>query len=110
MTGPKLEATVVNLSELVQYAERGIVSKTVFESPSLKLVHFTFEGGQALSEHAAPFDAVIHVLEGKGTLRLGGVDHEALPGSLYVMPADLPHAVRAEEPLVFLLTMAKRHP
>ncbi len=102
-----LKPTVVELSKLVQFAERGIVSKTVFESPSLKLVHFSFEPGQALSEHSAPFDAVIHVLEGSATVKLGGVDHDARPGALYVMPAGLPHALTAKEKFVFLLTMVK---
>ncbi len=107
ITNPEMEPAVVNVSELVQFADKGIVSKTVYESSCLKLVHFTFEKGQALSEHAAPFEAVIHVLEGKGTVRLGGVDHNAAPGALYVMPANLPHAVKADERFVFLLTMAK---
>ena len=107
MSKNELKPTVVNLPELVQYAEKGIVSKTVFESQGLKLVHFTFEKGQALSEHAAPFEAIIHVLEGKGTVRLGGVDYDASPGALYVMPANLPHGLKAEERFVFLLTMVK---
>ena len=102
-----LKPTVVDLNAVVQFAEKGIVSKTLFDGASVKLVHFSFEPGQSLSEHSAPFDAVIHVLEGEATVRLGGVDHEAAPGALYVMPAGLPHALTAKGKFVFLLTMVK---
>lgn len=95
----------VDLMASVQFAERGIVSKTLHESPFTKLVLFCFEPGQALSEHAAPFEAVIHVLQGTAGIQLGGEVFAASPGSLYVMPAGLPHAVTAKERFVFLLTM-----
>ncbi len=99
------EATHVQLEGAVQFAERGIVSKTVYESPFTKLVLFCFEPGQALSEHAAPFEAVIHILQGKADIKLGDKVYQGVPGSLYVMPAGLPHAVTAKERFVFLLTM-----
>ena len=62
-----LAPTIRDLNAQVQFAEKGIVSKTLHESPAVKLVLFCFEPGQALSEHPAPFEAVIQVLEGKGT-------------------------------------------
>lgn len=102
-----LKPTVVDLKAVVQFAEKGIVSKTLFDAPSMKLVHFSFEPGQSLSEHSAPFDAVIQVLEGEATVRLGGVEYDAAPGGLYVMPAGLPHALTAKGKFVFLLTMVK---
>lgn len=98
---------VSDLFASVQFAERGIVSKTLHESPSLKIVLFCFEKGQSLSEHTAPFEAVIQVVEGKGKVKLGEEEHEGRAGSLYVMPAGLRHAVTAEERLVFLLTMVR---
>lgn len=94
----------------MQFAERGIVSKTLYDSPALKLVLFCFEPGQALSEHSAPFEAVIQVLEGSAELKLGGEIHDARPGALYVMPSGLPHAVNAKERFVFLLKMARGRP
>jgi len=103
----ELKPTVVDLKAVVQFAEKGIVSKTLFDGPSVKLVHFSFEPGQSLSEHSAPFDAIIQVLEGEATVRLGGVPYEAAPGGLYVMPAGLPHALTAKGKFVFLLTMVK---
>ncbi len=104
---PHATPMVSNLQDSVQFAERGIVSKTLHDSPVLKVVLFCFEPGQALSEHAAPFEAVIQVLEGKGKVKLGEAEYDGRPGCLYVMPAGLPHAVIAEERFVFLLTMAR---
>ena len=98
---------VKNLDALFQFAERGIVSKTLHESPALKLVLFCFEPGQTLSEHTAPFEAVIHVLSGRASIKLGSEVHEAGPGGLYVMPAGMAHAVMATERFVFLLTMTR---
>jgi quercetin dioxygenase-like cupin family protein len=106
MTQPQAPV-VSDLLASVQFAERGIVSKTLHDSPALKVVLFCFEPGQALSEHTAPFEAVIQVLQGKGKVKLGDEEYEGHPGSLYVMPAGLRHAVTAEERFVFLLTMAR---
>jgi quercetin dioxygenase-like cupin family protein len=108
MTEPAIEPAVHDLKAHIQFADQGIVSKTLFQSPSMKIVLFCFEPGQALSEHTAPFEAAIQVLEGKGTVRLGEEDYEAAPGALYIMPAGLNHAVKAKERFVFLLTMIRQ--
>ena len=102
-----LKPAAFDISKLIQFADRGIVSKTIHESPSLKLVLFCFEPGQALSEHTAPFEAIIQVLQGSAEVKLGGELFQAGPGSLYVMPAGLLHAVTAKERFVFLLTMTR---
>ena len=102
-----LKPVVAQLQESFQFAERGIVSKTLHESPALKLVLMCFEPGQGLSEHTAPFEAVIHVLQGSADVRLGAETYDAKPGALYVMPAGLTHAVQAKERFVFLLTMTR---
>lgn len=96
---------VADLHDMVEVADQGIVSKTVVENEHHKLVHFTFAPGQELSEHTASVPAVIQVVEGKGRVILGGVTHEAVPGKLFYMPAELKHAVKADEELVILLTM-----
>jgi quercetin dioxygenase-like cupin family protein len=94
-----------DLVAMVQVAEGGIVSKTLLENEHRKLVHFSFAPGQELSEHTASVPAVIHVLSGEGSVRLGDEEHRAQPGSLFYMPAGLRHAVHAEGELVFLLTL-----
>jgi quercetin dioxygenase-like cupin family protein len=99
------EPVVVDLGEMTQVADQGIVSKSIVENDHHKIIHFTLAAGQELSEHTASVPAVIQVLGGGGTVVLGGVEHETGPGKLYYMPADLRHAVRAREELAFLLTM-----
>ena len=103
----KLEPVVAQLESSFQFAERGIVSKTIHESPVVKILLMCFEPGQALSEHTAPFEAVIHVLMGSADIKLGTETFGAKPGALYVMPAGLIHAVTAKERFVFLLTMIR---
>ena len=99
------EAVVVDLDGMVEVADQGIVSKAIVENEHHKIIHFTLAAGQELSEHTASVPAVIHVLQGEGTVTLGGVTHVARPGTLCYMPAELRHAVVAEGDLVFLLTM-----
>ena len=96
---------VADLDAMAQVAEQGIVSRSIVENEHRKLIHFTLAPGQELSEHTASVPAVIHVLRGRGAVVLDGVEYEAGPGKLYYMPADLKHAVRAHDELVFLLTM-----
>ena len=99
------QPVVADLSALREVAEGGIVSKPIVENEHHKIVHFTFAAGQELSEHTASVPAVIHILDGAGRVVLDGVTHEAGPGMLFYMPAELRHAVQAETPLVMLLTM-----
>ncbi len=101
-TGP----IVADLGALTQVAEQGIVSKSIVENEHHKIIHFTLAPGQELSEHTASVPAAIQILQGEGTVVLDGVEHEARPGKLYYMPAELKHAVQAQDhELVFLLTM-----
>jgi quercetin dioxygenase-like cupin family protein len=96
---------VADLEAMVDVAEQGIVSKAIVENEHHKLIHFTLAAGQELSEHTASVPAVIQILQGRGTVTLAGRAHEGRPGMLFYMPADLKHAVVADEDLVFLLTM-----
>lgn len=94
-----------NLDDLVQFADRGIVSKTLVDCGKAKIVLFALKTGQELSGHAASTPATIQVLRGAGIIRLGETDHEGVPGSLYYMPAGLFHAVKSTDDLVFLLNL-----
>jgi quercetin dioxygenase-like cupin family protein len=97
----------VNLCEKFQYAEKGIVSKTLFDSEKMKIVLFCFEEGQSLSEHQAPFNAQIVVIEGEGEFLLGKETFKGANGSLFVMPEGLIHAIKATKRLSFVLTLIK---
>jgi quercetin dioxygenase-like cupin family protein len=96
---------VVDLLAMTQVADKGIVSKSVVENDHHKIIHFTLAAGQELSEHTASVPASIYIVSGVGTVALGGTKHPAKPGALYYMPANMSHAIVADEPLVFLLTM-----
>ena len=96
---------VVDLHDMTQLAEQGIVSKSIVENDHHKIIHFTLAPGQELSEHAASVPAVIQIIAGSGSVTLAGRRHTASAGKLYYMPAHLKHAVAADDTLVFLLTM-----
>jgi quercetin dioxygenase-like cupin family protein len=96
---------VGDLNSAIQFAENGIVSKTLVDCPKSKIVLFSMVTGQSISGHAAGTAATIHVLQGKADIQLDQDKYEGKPGSFYYMPAKLYHAVRAEEDLVFLLTL-----
>jgi quercetin dioxygenase-like cupin family protein len=101
------KAFIAKLDELYQFAEKGIVSKTLYDSKYSKVVLFCFEEGQSLSEHTAPFEALINVLDGEGEFLLGTETIAGVKGSFFVMPKGLIHAVKAKKKLVFMLTLIK---
>jgi quercetin dioxygenase-like cupin family protein len=100
---------VPDLAEVAPPAA-GILSRTVHADDRLKAVVFGFAAGEELSEHTAAVPAVVHVLQGKATLTLGADRHPAAAGTWAYMPANLPHSVRAETPVVMLLLMLKGAP
>ncbi|OGC01481.1 MAG: cupin [candidate division NC10 bacterium RIFCSPLOWO2_12_FULL_66_18] len=93
------------LVDAVQYAPGSVVSRTLLKSDAGTLTLFAFDEGQELSEHTAPFDALVQVLDGTATLRIGGTTVSVGTGELVLMPADVPHAVQAAGRFKMLLTM-----
>ncbi len=98
---------VVKLGELVQYSDGSIVSRTLIDTGGGSVTLFAFDKGQSLSEHTAPFDALVQVIEGSLRLTIGGSDVIAGEGQSVLMPADVPHALNAEEQSKMLLVMIK---
>ena len=103
-------AKALDLAALVDYAEGSIVSRTLAENDAGTLTAFAFDAGQGLSEHSAPFDAVVQVLDGQAQLVIGGEVVTATAGQLVVMPANVPHAVKAPTRFKMLLTMLRAKP
>jgi len=99
--------TVIQLVDHVQYAADAVVSKTLVDKKTGTLTLFAFDAGQGLSEHTAPFDAVVEVLDGEAELTVGGEVLHAAAGTLVVMPAHIPHALRAVARFKMLLTMIR---
>jgi len=98
-------AFTANIEEMVEFARGGIVSKTIVEGEGMRFLLFCMEAGQELSEHTASVPAAIYVVKGKARVRLGEAQHEAAAGWFGYLPAQLPHAIRAQENLTFLLVM-----
>ena len=97
----------VALSDLVGYQDGSIVSRTLVKSSGGTLTLFAFDAGQSLSEHSAPFDAVVQILDGQAELVIGGKRVIAGEGKTVRMPAEVPHAVHAPERFKMLLVMIR---
>ena len=100
-------AEALPLSELITPTPRGIASRILSKNNGGSLTLFAFDVGQGLSEHTAPFDAIVMVLDGRLALTIGGKEVLAAAGTIVRMPADVPHAVDAPEPSRMLLTMLR---
>jgi quercetin dioxygenase-like cupin family protein len=100
-------AEALPLSELITPTGHGISSRILSKNGGGSLTLFAFDAGQGLSEHTAPFDAIVMVLDGRLALTIGGTNVVATPGTIVRMPANVPHAVDAPEPARMLLTMLR---
>lgn len=95
------------LASLVEYQENAIVSKQILNQKTGTLTLFAFAAGQGLSEHTAPYNATILVIDGKAEIFIGGKPHVVSSGQMIIMPANIPHAVKAPEQFKMLLIMIK---
>jgi quercetin dioxygenase-like cupin family protein len=98
---------VIDLKEDVVYSPQAVVSKTLVDKEAGTITLFAFDAGQNLSEHTAPFDAIVQVLEGQARLLIGDDEVVVSAGGLVIMPAGVPHAVFAKERFKMLLTMIR---
>lgn len=98
---------VFDFAQKVQYSSDGIVSKKIIQRSVGNVTLFAFDQGQELSEHSAPFDALIQVLEGKAQIIIDKKPYDVSEGSSIIMPANIPHAVKAPTKFKMLLTMIK---
>ena len=101
-------AQVQQLASTVDVAVGAIVSRTLMKNEGGSVTAFAFDQGQSLSEHTAPFDALVHVIDGELTVTIAGQEHSLASGDAVLMPADVPHAVRAHHAAKFVLTMLKK--
>jgi quercetin dioxygenase-like cupin family protein len=101
------EAEVLILADLISPAPASITSRILAKTSGGNVTLFAFDTGQGLSEHTAPFDALVMVLDGRLNLTIGGKGMDAGRGTVVRMPAHIPHAVDAIEPSRMLLTMLR---
>ena len=100
-------AEVTSVVNAVEYADGSVVSRTVIDGKAGTVTLFAFDSGEGLSEHTAPFDALVQVLDGSAKISVGGDTHTVSSGEMLLMPADVPHALRAEERFKMLLIMIR---
>jgi quercetin dioxygenase-like cupin family protein len=95
------------LVDMVDYQKDAVVSKTIIDKKTGTVTLFSFDQGQGLSEHTAPFDALVQVLEGRVEVKISGNPFLLKQGEMIIMPANQPHALKAVERFKMLLTMIR---
>ncbi len=101
------QVEVKKISELVDYQEGSVVSKTLIKKETGTVTVFAFDRDQGLSEHTAPFDAMVNILDGEAEVTIAGDVMILKKGDLVIMPANKPHALKAREKFKMMLIMIK---
>jgi quercetin dioxygenase-like cupin family protein len=94
-------------ADLVAYQAGAVVSRTLVKKSAGTVTAFAFDAGQGLSEHTAPYDALVQVLHGSASITVGGTPHQVAAGQMLLLPANVPHAVQATARFKMLLTMIR---
>ena len=103
----KIEARPVKLADLGDYQEGSVLSRTLIDKKEGTVTFFAFDGGQGLSEHTAPFDALVYIIEGEAEIVISGKPHRVKGGEIILMPANEPHSLNAVKKFKMLLTMIR---
>lgn len=107
MNEEAIKTKPIELRAFIAYSPDSLVSKAIVDKKAGTITLFAFDRGQGLSEHSAPFDAVVQVIEGEAEIIIGGEVHRVRAGEIIIMPADVPHAVKAPEQFKMLLVMIR---
>src|ERR1035437_7350696 len=107
MTNEFNHSEVFNYSDLIDYANGSIVSRQIIQRKTGNITLFSFDKGQKLSEHTAPFDALILVIDGEAKVKINSVPFKVTAEQKIIMPANVPYAVNATERFKMVLTMIK---
>lgn len=102
-----IKAKAVKLKELVEYQEGSVVSRTLIDKKSGTVTLFSFDEGEGLSEHTAPYDAMVIDLEGNVEVRISGASSHLEEGDVVIMPANKPHSLKALTRFKMMLVMIK---
>ena len=100
-------AKVERLVDLIYYQSGSVVSRTIIDKETGTVTLFAFDDGQGLSEHTAPFDALVYILDGKVEVTISGKIVQLKKGEIVIMPANKPHSLKAKKHFKMLLTMIK---
>ena len=106
-TEMKLEAQAAKLFDLVDYQDDSVVSREIIKKETGTVTLFAFDEGQGLSEHTAPFDALVYLLDGEAEIVISGKPLRLKEGEIVIMPANQPHALKAIKKFKMILTMIR---
>ncbi len=98
---------VFSFAKSISYADKAVVSKHILKKETGNISLFSFDKGEGLSEHTTPFDALVLIVDGKANIIINGVDNILESGDSIIMPANIPHALKAVEKFKMVLTMLK---
>ncbi len=101
------KSKVLKVADLVSYQEDSVVSRQIIKADAGNVTLFAFDEGQELSEHRAPFDALLHLLDGSAQVHISGRAYELAAGQAIILPANEPHSVKAAKRFKMLLTMIR---
>ena len=102
-----LMAKKAKITELIEYQKASVVSRTVIDKDTGTVTLFAFDEEQGLSEHTAPYDALVQILDGEAEITISGKTHLLKEGEMITMPANQPHALRAAKRFKMILTMIR---
>ena len=102
-----LTARVLTMTDLIAYQEGSVVSRTLIDKKIGTLTLFAFGAGQGLSEHTAPYDAVVQIVDGEADVTIAGTVHHLVAGQMIIMPANQPHSLRSDQRFKMLLVMIR---
>lgn len=102
-----IKSQALDLAGMINYGDHAVVSRTLIDRKTGTLTLFAFDAGQGLSEHTAPFDATVEIIEGEAEITIGGKPIKARTGQLVIMPAGIPHSLKAVERFKMLLIMIR---
>ena len=97
----------LELADLVNYQAGSVVSRTIIDKPVGTVTLFSFDKGQGLSEHTAPYDALVYLVEGEAKITIAGEPHQVSRGQILILPANRPHLLRADQRFKMLLVMVR---
>lgn len=103
----KLAGQALEVLELIQYQEGSVVSRTVADKPVGTVTVFAFDEGQGLSEHTAPYDAIVHIIDGETEIKISNEIVKAKAGEMVIMPAGQPHSLKAITKFKMILIMIR---
>jgi quercetin dioxygenase-like cupin family protein len=99
---------VLNMKDMISYQTGSVVSRTVIDKSAGTVTVFAFDSGQGLSEHIAPFDALVQIIDGTADITIAGSVHTVREGEMIIMPANKPHSLKANTRFKMILIMIRK--